>query len=139
MSNLIHKERIDAVKNGGKDGKALWKVMKNALFGKAMENLRNRIDVKLLSNKKGYFKWRSKPSYMSHKKFDTDLVVIRQRKITLTLQKLAYVGMCMLDLSKVWMYEFHYDDIKNKYGNNSRLLITGTDSLMYEIKNEDVY
>ena len=45
----------------------------------------------------------------------------------------------MLDLSKVWMYEFHYDDIKNKYGNNSRLLITGTDSLMYEIKNEDVY
>ena len=37
------------------------------------------------------------------------------------------------------MYEFHYDDIKNKYGNNSRLLFTGNDSLMYEIKIEDVY
>ena len=37
------------------------------------------------------------------------------------------------------MYEFHYDYIKNKYGNNSRLLLTGTDSLMYKIKTEDVY
>ena len=47
--------------------------------------------------------------------------------------------MCILELSKVLMYEFHYDYIKNKYGNNSRLLFTGTDSLMYEIKTKDVY
>ena len=47
--------------------------------------------------------------------------------------------MCILDLSKVLMYEFHYVYIKNKYGNNSRLLFTDTDSLMYEIKTEDVY
>ena len=47
--------------------------------------------------------------------------------------------MCILDLSKVLMYEFHYDYIENKYGNNSRLLFTDTDSLMYEIKTEDVY
>ena len=47
--------------------------------------------------------------------------------------------MCILELSKVLMYEFHYDYIKNKYGNNSRLLFTDTDSLMYEIKTEDVY
>ena len=46
--------------------------------------------------------------------------------------------MCILELSKVLMYEFHYDYIKNKYGNNSRLLLTGTDSLIYEIKTEDV-
>ena len=37
------------------------------------------------------------------------------------------------------MYEFHYDYIENKYGNNSRLLFTDTDSLMYEIKTEDIY
>ena len=92
--------------------------MKNALFGKIMENLRNRIKVKFLSNKKYYFKWTSKSSYMSHKKFNNDLVVIRKTKVTLTLKKPAYVGMCMLDLSKVWMYEFHYDYIRNKYGNN---------------------
>ena len=47
--------------------------------------------------------------------------------------------MCILELSKVLMYEFHYDYIKNKYGNNSRLLFTDTDSVMYEIKNGDVY
>ena len=47
--------------------------------------------------------------------------------------------MCILKLSKVLMYKFHYDYIKNKYGNNSRLLFTDTDSLMYEIRTEDVY
>ena len=67
-----------------------------------------------------------------------DLVAIRKSKITLTLNKPAYIGMYMFDLSKVLMYEFHYDYIKNKYGNKSRLLCTDTDSLMYEIKTEDV-
>ena len=60
-------------------------------------------------------------------------------KATLTLKKPANIGMCILELSKILMYEFHYDCIKNKYGNNSRLLFTDTDSLMYEIKTEDVY
>ena len=104
-----------------------------------MENLRNRIDVKLVSKKKGYSKRRSKPSYFSRKMFDNDSVAIRKNKVTLTLNKPAYMGMCILELSKVLMYEFHYDHIKNKYGNNSRLLFTETDSLMYEIKTEDVY
>ena len=49
-------------KNGGKDEKALYKLMNNAVYGKAIENLRNRIDVKILSNKKDYLKWASKPS-----------------------------------------------------------------------------
>ena len=132
-------KRIEAEKNGDKDGKALYKLMNNAVYGKTMENLRNRIDVKLVSNKKDYLKWTSKPSYMSHKIFDNDLVAIRKNKVTLTLNKPAYIGMCILELSKVLMYEFHYDYIKNKYGNNSRLLFTDNDSLMYEIKTEDVY
>ena len=55
---------------------------------------------------------------MSHKIFVNDLVAIRGNKITLTLNKPAYSGMCILELSKVLMYEFHYDYIKNKYGNN---------------------
>ena len=103
-----------------------------------MENLRNRIDVKLVSNKKDYLKWTCKPSYTSHKLFDNELVPIRKNKVTLTLNKPAYTGMCILELSKVWKYEFHYDYIKNKYGNNSGLLVTETDNLMYEIKTEDV-
>ena len=58
--------------------------------------------------------------------------------MTLTLNKPAYIGMCILELSKVLMYQFHYDYIKNKYRDNSTLLFTDTDSLMYEIKTEDV-
>ena len=83
--------------------------MNNAVYGKAMENLRNRIDVKLVTNKKDYLKQTSKPHYMSHKIFDNDLVVIRKNKATLTLNKPAYIGMCILELSKVLMYEFHYE------------------------------
>ena len=78
--------------------------MNNALYGKTMENLRNRIDVKLVSNKKYYLKWTSKPSYMSHKIFDNDLVTICKNKLTLTLNKPAYIRMCILELSKVLMY-----------------------------------
>ena len=74
---------------------------------------------------------------MSHKVFDNDLVAIR--KVTLTLNKPAYIGMCILELRKVLINEFHYDYIKNEYGNNSRLLFTDTYSLMYEIKTKDVY
>ena len=79
------------------------------------------------------------PIYVSLKIFDNDLVAIHKKKVTLTLNKPAYIGICILELSKVFMYEVHYDYIKNKYGNNSRLLFTDTDSLMYEIKTEDVY
>ena len=96
-------ERIEAEKNGDKDGKALYKLMNNVVYGKTMENLRNRIDVKLVSNKKDYLKWTSKPSYMSHKIFDNDLVAIRKNKVTLTRNKPAYTGMCILELSKVLM------------------------------------
>ena len=59
--------------------------MNNAVYGKAMESLRKMIDVKLVSNRKNYLKWISKPSYMSHKIFDNNLVAIRKNKVTLML------------------------------------------------------
>ena len=113
--------------------------MNNAVYEKTMKNLRNRIDIKLSSNKKDYLKWTFRPNYMSHKIFDNDLVGIRKSKTTFTPNKPAYIGMWILELSKVLMYEFHYDYIKNKYGNKKRPLFTNTDRLMYEIKTEDVY
>ena len=106
---------------------------------KKMENLRNRFDVRLVSSKKDYLIWISKSSYISQKMFDNDLVTTRKSKVTLKLNKPAYVEMSILDFSKVLMYEFHYDCIKNKYTLNSRLLFTDTDSLMYKIKTEDGY
>ena len=113
--------------------------MKNVVHGKTMESLRNRKDVKLVNNKKDYLKWASKPSHMWHEVFYNNMVAIRKSKVTLTLNKPAYIGMYISKLSKALMYEFHYDYIKNKYGNNSKLLFADTDSLMYGIKNEDVY
>ena len=69
-----------------------------------MENLKNKINVKLANNKKDYLKWTSKPSSMSHKISDNDLVAIRKNKVILTLNKPAYIGMCILELSKVLIF-----------------------------------
>ena len=122
-----------------KTGKALYKLMILAIYEETMENLRNRIAVKLVKNEKDYLKSTSKLSYMSHKIFDNNLVTIRKSKLALKLNKLVCIGMCILELSKVLMYKFHYDYIKNKYDNKSKLLFTDIDSLMYEIKTEHVY
>ena len=104
-----------------------------------MKKLRNRVDVGLVNNKKDYLKWISTPSYLRQKIFDNNLVVIHKIKTTLTLKKPANIRICVLELSKVLMYEFHFDYIKNKYGSKSRLSFTDTDSFMYEIQIENVY
>ena len=104
-----------------------------------MANLNNRINVKLVHNEKNYLKCTSKPSYMSHEIFDNNLVAIQKSKVALKLNKLAYIGMYILELSKALMYKFHYVNIENKYNNKSKLLFTDTASLMYAIKTEDVY
>ena len=104
-----------------------------------MENVRNRVHVRLLNSEKDYLKWPSKPSYMLDKIFDNNLVAKCKNKVTLMINKPTYIGICILELSKVFMCEFHYYYIKNKYGNNLKLLFTDTDSLMYEIKTEDCY
>ena len=66
--------------------------------------------------------------YMSHKIFDNNLVTILKSKLALKLNKPEYIGMCIVELSKVLMYEFHYDYIKDKSDNNSKLLFTEIDS-----------
>ena len=78
--------------------------MNNVVYGKTMENLRNRIDVELVSNE-DCVKWTSKPSNMSH--YMDTIVAIRNFKVTLTLNKPAYVGMYILDFSKVLIYEMY--------------------------------
>ena len=75
--------------------------MSNAVYGKTMKNLRNIIDVRLVSNRKDCLKWTSKPSYILQKIFHNDLVAIRKSKVTLNFSKSANVEMCILDLSKV--------------------------------------
>ena len=119
--------------------KDFFKLMNNSVFGKTMENLRKRVDVRLVTDDKKFIKLTSKPSYVSSKIFNENLVAVHKIKETLTLNRPAYVGMCILDLSKTLMYDFHYNYIKKKYGDKARLLFTDTDSLTYEIEAEDVY
>ncbi|KAL9959301.1 hypothetical protein ACROYT_G032614 [Oculina patagonica] len=119
--------------------KDFFKLMNNSVFGKTMENLRKRVDVRLVTNTNKLLKLTSKPTYVSSKIFNEDLVAVHKIKETLTLNRPAYVGMCILDLSKTLMYDFHYNYIKKKYGDKAKLLFTDTDSLTYEIEAKDVY
>ena len=119
--------------------KDFFKLMNNSVFGKTMENIRKRVDVRLVTDEKKLLKMASKPTYVSSKIFNENLVAVHKIKETLTLNRPAYVGMCILDLSKTLMYDFHYNYIKEKYGDKAKLLFTDTDSLTYEIEAEDVY
>ena len=119
--------------------KDFFKLMNNSVFGKTMENIRKRVDVRLITDEKKLLKMASKPTYVSSKIFNENLVAVHKIKETLTLNRPAYVGMCILDLSKTLMYDFHYNYIKEKYGRKAKLLFTDTDSLTYEIEAEDLY
>ena len=81
----------------------------------------------------------SKPTFVTSKIFNEKLMAVHEIKETLTLNRPTYVGMCILDLSKTLMYDFHYNYIKKKYNDKAKLLFTDTDSLTYEIEIEDVY
>ena len=96
--------------------------MNNSVFGKTMENLRKRVDVRLVTNEKKLVKLTSKPTYVSSKILNENPVAVHKIKEALTLNRPAYVGMCILDLSKTLMYDFHFNYIKKKYGSKDRLL-----------------
>ena len=88
--------------------KDFFKLMNNGVFGKTMENIRKQVDVRLVTDEKKLLKLTSKPTYVSSKIFNENLVAVHKIKETLTLNRPAYVGMCILDLSKTLMYDFHY-------------------------------
>ena len=120
-----------------------FKLMINSVFGKTMENIRNRVNIKLVNTEEQFKKLTAKPNYESRKIFNDNvnesLVSVHMKKTSLTMNKPVYLGMSILDLSKTLMYDFHYNYIKPKYGNKAKLLFTDTDSLLYEIQTEDFY
>ena len=73
--------------------------MNNDIYGKRMENVKNRINVKLVGNEKDYLKYTSKPRYLSYKILDNNLVAVCKSKLALKLSKPAYIGICILELS----------------------------------------
>ena len=109
-----------------------------------MENLRKRVNVKLVNDKAKLSKLIASPSFDTFSPkispiFSEDLAAVNMKKTKLYLNRPIYVGFSILDLSKVLMYQFHYEYMKPKYGCSAKLLFTDTDSLCYEIKTDDIY
>ena len=128
--------RTQAKNNFEKD---FFKLMNNSVFGKTMENIRNRVNVKLVDTGEQFKKLTAKPNYESRKIFNENLVSVHMKKTSLTMNKPVYLGMSILELSKIIMFDFHYKYIKPKYRNKAKLLFTDTDSFLYEIQTEDFY
>ena len=104
-----------------------------------MENIRKCSNIYLETDPDHLLRQTSKPTFVSCKIFHENLVAVHMKKKILKLDKPSYVGMCILDWSKVLMYDFHYNFIKAKYGDLAKLLFTDTDSLCYHIITDDVY
>ena len=123
--------------------KDFCKLMNNSVFGKTTENLRQRVDIKLVktdgSENEKLRKLIAKPVFNRRIKFSDDLSAIHVNKTSLRLNKPIYVGFSVLDLSKHLMYDWYYNNLKKKYGENCTLLYTDTDSLLVDIKTNDVY
>jgi len=119
--------------------KDFFKLMNNAVFGKTMENVRKRVNVKIVNDLNRRNKLVSKPTFKSMKIFDENLAAIHMMKGKIVLDKPVYIGFSVLDLSKTLMYDFHYNFIKKTYDDNAKLLFTDTDSLCYEVRTDDVY
>ena len=119
--------------------KDFFKLINNAVFGKTMENIRKHKDIKLVTNEKEYLRNVMKPNFKPGVLFGENLMGCEVGKIKVVMNKPVYLGQAILDLSKIVMYEFHYDYMKPEYGNNLTLCYMDTDSLVYHIKTEDFY
>ena len=120
--------------------KDFFKLMNNSVFGKTIENIRKRQNVILVDNRKLAVKLSSKPNFERLTIFDENLAAFHMKKKTeLYFNKPIFVGQAILDISKTLMFDFHYNYIKNKYGDKAELSFTDTDSLMYLIQTQDVY
>ncbi|XP_071635054.1 uncharacterized protein [Temnothorax longispinosus] len=122
--------------------KNLYKLMNNAVFGKTMENVRNHVDVRLVTHWEGRYGAEAmiaKPNFHSRSVFSENLVVIDVRKLEVKFDKPIYVGMCILDISKTCLYEFHHEYMLPLYRDKCKVTYTDTDSLIYHIECDDVY
>ena len=119
--------------------KDFFKLMNNSCFGKTMENIRKRVDVRLVNTAEKAKKLTNKVNFDRCTIFSENLCAIHMKKTKVIFDKPLYLGMCILDLSKTLMYNFHYNYIKPKYNERAKLLFTDTDSLCYEIQTKDFY
>ena len=119
--------------------KDFFKLMNNSVFGKTMENVRNHRDIKLVTTNAQRRKHVFEPIFMSSKCFSKDLMAIEMRKTKILMNKSAYLGQKILNISKTLMYEFYYDYLMPKYVDKVKLCYMDTDSFILHIQTEDFY
>ena len=119
--------------------KDFFKLMNNAVFGKTMENVRKHRDIKLVKTDHKRNKLVSEPNYHTMKLISENLSIIEMKKVKVKMKKPMYLGLSILEISKIIMYEFWYDNVKKKYGDMVKLCYMDTDSLIMNIKTKDFY
>ena len=119
--------------------KDFFKLMNNSVFGKTIENIRKRQNIRIVDKRKTALNLSKKPNFERATIFDKNLIAVHMQKTEIYFDKPVYVGQAILDLSKTLMFDFHYNYIKPKYGKKAELLFTDTDSLMYHIQTDDFY
>ena len=119
--------------------KDLFKLMNNAVFGKTMENIGKHRNIKLVTTDKKINKLVSEPNYHTMNYISEDLSIIETNKTRVKMNKPIYLGLSILDISKILIYEFWYDYMKPKYGNDVKLCHMDTDSFVMNIKTNDFY
>ena len=119
--------------------KDLFKLMNNAVFGKTVENIRKHRNIKLVTTDEKRNKLVSEPNYHTMDYISKDFSIIEMKRTKVKMNKPIYLGLSILDISKILMYEFWYDYMKPKYGNDVKLCYMDTDSFITNIKTEDFY
>ena len=119
--------------------KNFFKLTNNSVFGKMIENVWKRRDIKLIVKEERRKKLVSEPNYASYTAFSNSLIAIEMRKTCIYIDKPILVGQAILDKSKELMYEFYYDYLKPKYGDKVKLLYMDLDSFILTIQTDDFF
>ena len=120
--------------------KDLFKLMNNAIFGKSMENVLNRSNIKLINNNpEKLLKLIKQPDFQNAYKLSNRLCIVESKPIKTVFDKPIYMGAVILETSKLHMYEFWYDYLKEKYNDKIKLIYTDTDSFVIEVETDDIY
>ena len=113
--------------------------MNNSVFGKTMENIRTHREIKLVTTDKKRNKLVSEPNCHTINLISEHLSIIEMKKTKVKMNKPIYLGLSILEISKILKYEFWYDYMKPKYNDNVRLCYIDTDSFIMNIKTNDFY
>ena len=120
--------------------KDLFKLMNNAIFGKSMENLLNRSNIKLINNDpEKLLKLIKQLNFQNAYQISNRLALVESKPIKTIFNKPIHMGAVTLETSKLHMYQFWYDQLKVKYGNKIKLIYKDTDSFVIEVETDDIY